>query len=171
MFPDFSAGIAFTYGSRFYGGVAAHHLSEPNMAFYNSSENILEMKLTGHLGYTIPLSAGGSDFTGENSTGTSISVNGLYQQQGPFHQINAGVYVSKYPLVLGGWFRHNFENPDAFIALVGLQYESLRIGYSYDLTLSELKVNSGGAHEVSFSWQFGCIEKRRRIKAIKCPQF
>ena len=171
MFPDFSAGLAFNYGSNFYGGVAAHHLSEPNMAFYNSSENKLPMKLTGHLGYSIPLSGGGGDFSGDNIPGSSISLNALYQQQGQFHQLNAGMYISVYPLVFGGWFRHNFENPDAFIALVGLQYESLRIGYSYDLTVSELKANSGGAHEVSFSWQFACIEKRRRIKAIKCPQF
>ena len=93
------------------------------------------------------------------------------QQQGEYHQLNAGVYVNKYPLVVGAWFRHNFENADAVIALVGLQWESLRIGYSYDYTLSELQGNSGGAHEVSLSWQFNCIEKRRKIRAIKCPQF
>jgi type IX secretion system PorP/SprF family membrane protein len=170
VFPDFSTGVAFMYGRKFYGGAAVHHLTQPNMAFYSSSDSPLPMKITGHLGYNIDVS-GGSSTIDEELSDFYISVNGLYQQQGEYHQLNAGVYVNKYPLVLGAWFRHNFENPDAVIALVGLQWESLRIGYSYDYTLSELQGNSGGAHEVSLSWQFNCIEKRRKIRAIKCPQF
>jgi type IX secretion system PorP/SprF family membrane protein len=170
VFPDFSTGAAFMYGGKLYGGVAVHHLTQPNMAFYTSSESPLPMKMTGHLGYNIDL--GGSQMgMDEDLSDFYLSLNGLYQQQGEFHQLNAGVYLNKYPLVVGAWFRHNFENADAVIALVGLQWENIKVGYSYDYTLSELQGNSGGAHEVSFAWQFNCIEKRRKIRAIKCPQF
>jgi type IX secretion system PorP/SprF family membrane protein len=170
IFPDFSAGAAFDWKGVLHGGFAAHHLLEPNMAFYNANVNKLPIKFTGHLGGNINL-GGGGQFAAEEGAGFYISPNVLYQQQGQFHQLNAGVYVVRYPLIIGGWFRHNFENSDAVIVLVGLQYESLKVGYSYDMTLSKLRGNTGGSHEVSVAWQFSCYEKRRRVRAIKCPEF
>jgi len=170
MFADFGAGIAFAIGPKFYGGVAANHLTEPDMAFYSSNDDKLPMKITAHAGYNIDLGGGYSGSDQELSK-FYMSVNGLYQQQGPFHQMNAGVYFTLYPLVFGGWYRMNFENPDAVIALVGVTYKNWKAGYSYDFTTSQLGMNSGGAHEISFAWQFECFEKKRRIKAIKCPQF
>jgi type IX secretion system PorP/SprF family membrane protein len=169
-FPDFSAGIVFGWKNLMHGGLAVHHLTEPNMAFYNQNQNKLPMKITGHLGMNFNLAGGGVGF-GEEEPRFYISPNLLYQQQGPWHQINAGLYVVRLPIVLGAWFRHNFENADAVIALVGIQYQNLNVGYSYDMTLSQLKSNTGGAHEVSVAWKFNCIEKRRKLRAIKCPEF
>ena len=169
-FPDFSAGIAFGWKNLMFGGVAVNHLSEPNMAFYSQNQNKLPMKITGHFGMNFNLAGGGVSF-GEEEPTFYISPNVLYQQQGDFHQINAGLYIVRLPIVLGAWFRHNFENEDAVIALVGIQWQNLNVGYSYDMTLSQLKSNTGGAHEVSFAWKFNCIEKRRKLKAIKCPEF
>ena len=102
-----------------------------------------------------------------------IQPNVLYMQQEEFHQLNVGLYVNKYPFVVGGWFRHNFENPDAAVALIGLTFNNIRIGYSYDFTVSEMGGKAGGAHEVSFAWDF-CVYKesaRRRIRAINSPTF
>jgi hypothetical protein len=83
------------------------------------------------------------------------------------------LYINKYPFVVGGWFRHNFQNPDAVVALVGLTYNNLRVGYSYDFTVSQVGSKAGGAHEISFAWDF-CIYKeksRKHIRAIKSPSF
>jgi type IX secretion system PorP/SprF family membrane protein len=171
IFPDFSAGIAFGWKGILHGGAAVHHLTEPNMAFYSQNENKLPMKITGHVGVNINLEPGSIGFTEENEPKFYLAPNLLYQQQGEFHQLNAGVYVIRYPIVIGTWFRHNFENADAIIVLVGIDYKNLKIGYSYDITLSKLKSNTGGAHEVSIGWQFNCIEKRRKIRAIKAPGF
>ena len=52
-----------------------------------------------------------------------------------------------------------------------LEYENIKIGYSYDITVSELSNASGGAHEISLGMQLPCPEKRKKIKAIKCPSF
>lgn len=169
--PDFAAGIAMGWKNIIHAGVAVHHLTQPDMAFYNENNSKLPMKITAHAGVNINLQGGSSSFGEEGDPDFYLSPNLLYQQQGPFHQLNAGLYVVRYPLVLGGWFRHNFENPDAFIALIGLTYKALKVGYSYDLTMSKLKGNSGGAHEVSLAWQFNCLEKKRRLKAIKSPGF
>jgi len=171
VFPDFSAGIAFGWKGIIHGGVGVNHLTEPNMAFYSQNQNKLPMKITGHLGANINLEGGGMGFAEDVEPSFYIAPNLLYQQQGEFHQLNAGIYVIRLPIIIGTWFRHNFENADAIIALVGLNYKSLKIGYSYDITLSKLKSNTGGAHEVSLAWQFNCIEKRRKIHAIKAPGF
>jgi type IX secretion system PorP/SprF family membrane protein len=172
IFPDFSAGMVFGWKGIIHGGVAAHHLTEPNMAFYDQNENKLPMKLTGHLGMNINLDGGGMGGFGEDEEMTFyLAPNILYQQQGEFHQLNAGLYIIRIPIVIGAWYRSNFENPDAIIALVGINYKSLRIGYSYDITLSKLKSNTGGAHEISVGYNFPCIEKRRKVRAIKCPDF
>jgi type IX secretion system PorP/SprF family membrane protein len=126
------------------------------------------MKITVSAGSVINLRKGGGY---DEEKEFSISPNVLYQQQDAFHQLNLGLSLTFDPFIGGVWFRYNFENPDALIPFLGIHYKNLRIGYSYDFTISHLKGASGGAHEVSASWQFPCIEKRRHIRAIKCPRF
>ncbi len=169
--PDFSTGVAFGWKGILYGGVAVSHLTEPNLAFYTANSNKLPMKITGHVGVNINLDKGGAGFAEDTEPKFYIAPNLLYQQQGDFHQINAGLYVVRLPIVIGTWFRHNFENADAVIVLVGINYKNLKIGYSYDITISKLKSNTGGAHEISLAWQFNCIEKKRRLRAINAPGF
>jgi type IX secretion system PorP/SprF family membrane protein len=169
--PDFSAGVVFGWKGILHGGLAVNHLTQPNIAFYKQNQNELPMKITGHLGVNINLAGGGIGFAEDNEPKFYIAPNLLYQQQGEFHQLNAGVYVIRLPIVIGTWFRHNFENADAVIVLVGINYKNFKIGYSYDITLSKLKSNTGGAHEVSLAWQFNCIEKKRKIRAINAPGF
>ncbi len=166
--PDFSAGVFLAYDDLIYGGIAVDHLSQPKIGFYADNETQLYMKITVHAGGTINLHKGGS---ASEDREFSLSPNILYQQQFNFHQLNLGLYLTIDPFIGGLWFRHNFENPDAIIPMLGFHYKNLRVGYSYDYTISNLRGASGGAHEVSASWQFPCIEKRRHIRAIKCPRF
>ncbi|TSA30006.1 MAG: type IX secretion system membrane protein PorP/SprF [Bacteroidetes bacterium] len=166
--PDFSAGVFLGYEDLIYGGISVSHLTQPDIGFYADANALLYMKITVHAGSVINLRKGG---TVDEDKEFSISPNILYQQQFNYHQLNLGLYFSYYPFVAGLWFRHNFENADAVIPFIGVHYKNLRVGYSYDFTVSNLKGASGGAHEVSASWQFPCIEKRRHIRAIKCPGF
>ena len=167
---DFSAGMFLDYGGLVYGGFTVDHLTQPKNGFYNDNTSRLNRKYTAHAGSVINLRGGG--FTGdEDEKEFSVSPNILYQQQGAFHQLNLGAYVTFDPLVFGLWFRHNFENADAVIILAGIHYKGFRFGYSYDLNVSRLFSVSGGAHEVSASYQFPCYERKRKIRAIKCPRF
>jgi type IX secretion system PorP/SprF family membrane protein len=165
--PDFSAGVFLGYDNLIYGGIAVDHLSQPNVGFYTDNSTRLYMKFTVHAGSVINLRSGGADEERE----FSISPNVLYQQQFKFHQLNIGFYLTIDPFVGGLWFRHNFENADALIPMLGIHYKNFHLAYSYDFTVSKLKGSTGGAHEVSASWQFNCLEKRRHIRAIKCPRF
>ncbi|MDP2721949.1 MAG: type IX secretion system membrane protein PorP/SprF [Bacteroidales bacterium] len=168
---DFSAGAIMSYLDQFFFGVAVDHLNQPNLSFYNTSDSKWPMKIAFHGGAVINATNGG---LGNASVGDiMIQPNLLYMQQGEFHQLNVGMYFNKYPFVLGGWFRHNFENPDAVVALVGFTYNNIRIGYSFDFTVSNIGGKAGGAHEISFAWDF-CLYKeasRRHIRAIKSPSF
>ncbi len=167
---DFSTGVVFAYKNSIYGGVAVHHLTEPDNSFYNEGESKLYMKFTVHGGAVIDLSGSGSyDF---DYGSFSISPNFMYQQQYNFHQLNVGIYLTKLPVIAGAWFRYNFELADAIIPMVGVEFKGFRFAYSYDISLSKLSGVAGGAHEISASYQFECIaEKRRRIRAINCPRF
>jgi type IX secretion system PorP/SprF family membrane protein len=166
--PDFGAGIFLSFDNILYGGIAVDHLSQPNIGFSSVNPSPLYIKMTAHMGSVINLRPGGGY---DDDREFSISPNVLYQQQFNFHQLNIGVYLTIDPIIAGVWFRHNFENSDAVIPLIGFHWKNLRVGYSYDYSLSKLKDASGGAHEVSASWQFAAIEKRREIRAIKCPRF
>lgn len=167
-FSDFSVGMLLGYKESFYFGTAVHHLTQPNIAFYKDVSSHLNMKFTVHAGAYIDLEPS----TGENDIeNMSFSPNIMYLQQDNFHQLNLGVYLNTFPFVTGLWFRHNFENPDAVIALIGFQHEKFNAGYSYDFTISRLTNNSGGAHEISFAWQLPCSKKIFKLKAIKSPRF
>ena len=168
---DFSAGLAFGWKGILHGGLGVNHLTEPDLAFYSENTNKIPMKITGHLGVNINLEEGGMGFSEDSEPKFYLAPNLLYQQQGDFHQLNAGVYIIRLPIVIGTWFRHNFENADAIIVLAGFNYKNLKIGYSYDITLSKLKSNTGGSHEISLAWQFNCIEKKRKLRAINAPGF
>ncbi len=168
-YVDFSTGFVIGYDEKFFVGGAVHHLTTPDIAFFSDGEYKLPMKITIHAGANIE--SGGSRGYRSSQPGFTISPNILYQQQGDFRQLNVGTYFTLAPFVGGLWYRHAFENPDAVIVLLGLQYNNLKFGYSYDYTVSSLAIASGGAHEISAGWLFDCNKKSKRSRAIKCPSF
>ncbi len=162
---DFSAGI-LGFSEKLFFGFAAHHLTEPNESLVVGTSR-LPMKYTAHAGAVIPI-----DKRNRYSE-ASISPNVLYRMQGEFQQLNIGLYVKKGPLVGGIWYRGILfsDYKDAFIAIVGIQTDVIRFGYSYDITVSELTPATGGSHEVSMTLQFDCRPKRRKFRTISCPSF
>lgn len=152
---DFSAGL-LGYSKRYFIGVAAHHITQPDEGLQGPSK--LPFKITGHAGAIIPLEKGNESY---------ISPNVLFQQQQNFTQLNLGLYFVKGSFVGGLWYR----NSDAFIVLVGVQTDHLKIGYSYDVTVSKLASNTAGSHEVSLQIQFECRPKKKKYRTISCPSF
>lgn len=161
-FPDFSAGF-IGYSENLFFGFAAHHLTTPNQGFISESQ--LPTKITAHIGGNIPLSKYSNNVT-------TISPNFLYQRQQDFQQFNYGVYVNRGAIVGGLWARHSLKNIDSFILMLGLIQDSFKFGYSYDITLSNLKnSNTLGAHELSFTIFMPCRSKSKSFNTISCPQF
>lgn len=177
-FMDFSAGV-IGYTSKFYGGFAVHHLTQPDEAFIVKGTSPLPRKYTVHAGAMLPV--GDTYATNRRGRlnrdeGTYISPNFLFQQQASFNQVNVGMYVLHSPIVGGLWYRGNFGgsnflSSDSFIALIGLQRGIFKFGYSYDVTVSALSNATGGSHELSLGFQFECRPKKKRFRAINCPSF
>lgn len=167
---DFSTGLV-VYGRRFYGGIALHHLNRPDESLLNINDNLRAgrpLRMTAHVG--AQFSAGPGNI-GRGQAFVSPSI--LYMRQGGFSQLTAGAYTG-YKSVFGGlWYRHAGQNPDAIIGLVGFRYQTIRIGYSYDLTVSGLSVGTtGGTHEVSFTISLAdsdaLARKRRATRYNDC---
>jgi hypothetical protein len=57
------------------------------------------------------------------------------------------------------------------IMLIGIQNDNFKFGYSYDITVSKLAGNTGGAHELSVQLQFECKARRKKYRTISCPSF
>lgn len=167
VFIDFAAGLLL-YSENFFAGASVDHIGEPDQSL-SDKPSTLPRKITGHIGAVVPLE-GGRSRTGATK---SISPNFMYQKQGAFNQLNAGLYYTAGPLVLGGWYRYSFTNGDAFIALIGFKPGIVRIGYSYDFNTSALRTASAGAHEVSLAVEFDRVYRRNsaKFKKINCPTF
>lgn len=163
---DLSIGaVGFT--ENFYFGAVLHHLTEPNEAFF--STNKLPMKFTAHGGASIPLGRKRL----HNSTRNLLIPHFVYQQQGGANQVTTGLSFARSAISGGLAYRAGSFNPDALIVIVGIEPSNLplRIGISYDYTVSSLTNSLGGATELSVSYQFPCRVKKKRINAIKCPSF
>jgi hypothetical protein len=64
-------------------------------------------------------------------------------------------------------------NQDAVIVLLAYNYGPYRFGYSYDITISGLGLQSGGAHEISIIYEFNQrfnIRLGGRRPAIPCSE-
>lgn len=152
---DFSAGV-LGYSKNYFFGFAAHHITQPDEGLLGQSR--LPAKFTGHAGMIIPLEKGNESY---------LSPNVLFQAQQKFQQLNLGLYYVKGAFVAGLWYR----NMDAVIALVGIQNNNFKFGYSYDVTISKLSGNTAGSHEISLQIQFECKPKKKKYRTISCPSF
>ncbi len=162
-FGDFGAGFLI-FSEYLYAGVAGDHLTQPDQSLTGVRNSQLPLKITAHGGASIPI----------NDGSFYISPNVLYQQQANFNQLNAGLYFSKGPIVLGGWYRYAFENGDALIAMAGVKVGSFKVGYSYDYTTSAFQGADANAHEVSLTFGLTKSEKgnpKAQYRILNCPSF
>ena len=160
-FFDASAGFV-GFGKNFYFGGAVHHLNRPDESMI-LGESKLPMRFTGHMGADIKLGQ-----KGKYSSTTSIMPNIIYQYQNGFQELNIGTYVKYGNFTVGAWYR----NRDAFILCFGITTDKIKLGYSYDITVSKLGNGiSGGSHEVSLGFNLKCRRKPRNFRKISCPSF
>jgi type IX secretion system PorP/SprF family membrane protein len=163
---------ALVYNDRIWGGFTLDHLLVPKTSFYGDEANVpVKFNLFG-----------GAQMLKKTRLKTKIrevlSVAMNFQVQAKFVQSDLGVYYFKDPLMFGLWYRGipllTSQAGDAIIGLVGINYQNLKIGYSYDFTISNLIGSTGGSHEVSLVYEFTSFTlggARKKIRAIPCPEF
>ncbi|MFY0626971.1 MAG: type IX secretion system membrane protein PorP/SprF [Reichenbachiella sp.] len=170
-------GIVFS--DRLWVGVSMHHIREPNQSIVGG-DSPLPRKLSVHGGYRIPLNTPFKK--GETASGAERSVTPSfnYRSQGDFDQLDVGVYFTYAPVIFGLWYRGiplktnevGGTNSEAIIGMIGITQKKFTLGYSFDYTLSNLGISSGGAHEISLSYTFKWGDPRkpdRDVRELKCP--
>ena len=172
-YTDLSAGILLS-NNKYFVGLATHHLTEPNYSFLESfDQGKLPMKITLHGGTKILLYDIGLGLfqNGFLSKFNFLTPHFIFQKQAESEQIILGAHIASNDFMLGASYRRGFNNSDAVILLLGYDLEKYKIGYSYDLTVSQLGLSSGGAHEISLQIQLGCFYKNPSQNNIPCPNF
>lgn len=153
---DIAAGMLISTDKYYIGG-AVHHITEPDEGLLGYSK--LPRKFTLHAGGNIPLH--------RNDKSTYLSPNILFMKQQDFQELLLGMYVKKDAIVGGLWYR----NSDSFIILLGVEQGLVKIGYSYDVTISKLTNATAGSHELSLGLQLGCKPPPKRYRPVSCPSF
>jgi len=154
-------------------GLAIDNMMRPNQSM-TQEESRLPMKISAFGGYRFFF---GGSFA--QQVRESISVAILYKNQGKFNQASIGAYWSRDPISIGLLYRgipifnnqiYGLSNNDAMVMMAGIRTYNLRIGYSYDFTISRLISNTGGAHELSLIYQFNQGPPTRKPGLIPCPE-
>ncbi len=176
-FFDVSFG-GLLFGKNTWIGLAFHHATEPNQSLINE-DSPLPRRFSIHGGYKIPLSKLSGRKTNKIGQGErSFTPAFNYRTQGDFDQLDLGLYFTFQPVVFGLWYRgvpvkqfDGIPSNESIIFLFGFQKNDMNFGYSFDFTLSDLGIGSGGAHEVSWSYAFtiGKPKPPREVRQLRCP--
>ena len=163
----FDMGAGFLFNAPFlYAGLSLKHLTVPIESYINNNLNgsgEIPVQINIHAGSKINLKP-----NNKLSKQAFLSPNAMFILQGSFKQLNIGAYFIYDILLLGSWFRHTFTNSDALIFMAGIKKGMIRVIYSYDLTVSTLSPNSGGAHELSLMLSLFDLKKNHKNRYNDC---
>lgn len=177
VYFDFATG-ALAYTSRFWVGASFFHLTGSNESLFNFGGAELPTKYTVHGGMKIALNGDESDDFKKKSLSPAFH----YRGQQDFDQFDIGLYYTQFVFNVGLWYRGipvlkryapGYANNDAMAIIIGLQADRFNMGYSFDITISRLHTFTKGAHEVTLSYQF-CKLRKRKPKyglMLPCPKF
>jgi type IX secretion system PorP/SprF family membrane protein len=173
---DLGAGALYN-SQRFWAGIVAKHLNQPNVSLIGGIE-ALPVYIGVHGGYRLIIESRGSSKT-QIQKYFAASFN--YRHELRYDQLDIGAYYVHAPLSLGLWYRGipfkrykpGYINRESVAALIGLEIpgKNFRIGYSYDLTISNLGINNTkGAHEVALIYEIA-KKRKKKLVVISCPKF
>jgi len=155
---DVSFGMLL-FNPRYYIGFALDHINGAYNGFLQDFDNGTQQSIP----LLFSLNAGTQIIISEDNKGnpsTFISPNVIFAIQSGFTQVNAGAYIQIDRLFGGAWIRHTIDNIDAFIFSFGVNFNNTKIGYSFDLTSSNLGLQTGGSHEIAISIGLRHLEKK-----------
>jgi len=151
---DFNFGASFTT-SKYYVGLAMTNLLRGSLIFGDTSatkrNELGHFFLTG--GYKFPLN---NDFTLEPSA--FIKSSDMLFKSVQMDLTTRVFYKDNY------WAGLSWRTNDALIMLLGLKYDRFIFAYAFDFTLTDIRKQSMGTHELTLAVKFG--ESARRYRWI-----
>lgn len=168
-FIDINFGAIYN-SPNYWIGAVAKHINTPNVSLIGQQE-LLPLFVGLHGGYRYIIEPKANSKTALKKY-FAASFN--YKHQLKYDQFDLGFYYFHMPLNLGIWYRgipfknySSFLNNESLAILIGCEIpqRQLRIGYSYDLTISSLRINNTqGAHEITLVYEYA---KQAKYKARK----
>jgi type IX secretion system PorP/SprF family membrane protein len=172
---------AVLYAEQAWLSVSGQHLNRPSLGFATQAELPLRLNVSGGYKFFLqrPTIGRGTNDLRE----ISFSPVASYTRQGGSQRTEAGLYFNAQPVTLGATYRNLiFANKEGTqhvaAAIIGLAFGDFRLGYSYDIGLSQLAQDLGGAHEITFTLRaFDKAEsayrrlRRRNYPLAACPLF
>jgi type IX secretion system PorP/SprF family membrane protein len=173
-FMDFAAG-ALLNSTEYWLGLSTKHLTQPNSSLVGDRVP-LPLTISLHGGYRFIIEQKSKELK------RYISPAFNYRHQQKYDQLDIGVYYYHLPLNVGLWYRGlpfkkyaaTYSSRESVAVLLGFDITeyNLRVGYSYDLTISKLGIsNSLGAHEISLIYEVAKKKKRNKRILVSCPKF
>jgi len=167
---DFSTSL-LAYTERFWLGFSIDHLLRPDYGLYNNTNARWPIK------YSL---FGGAQVMRKghllNPIDESLSIAFLIRHQFIYTQLDLGLYWYKAPIMFGIWYRGvpffgMDPRGDALAFLIGYKMNQLRVGYSYDFTISNLVSSTAGAHEISITYEFKSTRQKKKHRMLPCAEF
>jgi type IX secretion system PorP/SprF family membrane protein len=175
-YVDIGSGVLF-FTPKTWLGVSLHHMNKPNQSLLMQESNV-PMKFGLHGGYRYKI-------TGPviKKHAQSIIAAFNYRAQGAYDQLDLGAYFERDPFIAGLWYRGlplikayapGYGNSDAIAFVIGTKLGDWRFGYSYDVTISKLAANSGGAHEITVVYEIANRYRKKSMakrRVVPCAKF
>ena len=195
-YPDFSVGGVYRFvtdGSRSSNiqgtlGAAVHHVFTPNESFIGLNSPLpRKLVITGDL--VIDGQGSSSSYRSrQKSTGFKFNPGFQYEKQADFSTYTAGLNILKSSIYFGVWLRNQdfnmFEAKDVIFQLgVNAPWgknSRVKIMYTYDYLITELRTAGRASHEVSMVFEFDEFSLfggnnpgtySRRKTAMECTPF
>ncbi len=169
-----AASSLMLYNDEFMFGVSVDHLLRPDNSFTDTKNKVL-MKTTVHASYVFTYEP---SYRGSEPKTITLAAN--YKNQYSYNQLELGVYWYYFPIEVGASYRGLFfnvsgelQNRDAIVPNIGVNIYNWRIGYSYDITISELSSFGNGAHEFSLVYRFipdNVKDRNYKMKPVPCTE-
>jgi type IX secretion system PorP/SprF family membrane protein len=152
--PDFNFGASYTT-SRYYAGFAMTNLLRGTLLFADTSST----KRTEQGNYFL---TGGAKFTLNPDWKVEPSAF-IKASDMLFKSIQADITARAY-YKDDYWAGLSYRTGDAIIFMAGLKYDRFYFAYAFDFTLTDIRTQSFGSHELTFAVKFG--ESARRYRWI-----
>jgi len=159
IYPDLGIG-GVLYGETVYAGIGIRHLNTPSPEFLAKNSDLtpgIPMRWTLH---------GGASWRVlrqlfNRYTKVTMSPSFIFVSQGNFNQFNGGIVMDAESFSFGLQYRISSGQSEAVIGSIGLRTSRLRLGYSYDATVSGFE-GTGGTHEIGLVYLFDNGDRESR---------
>jgi type IX secretion system PorP/SprF family membrane protein len=151
IYPDLGIG-GVLYGKTIYAGLGIRHLNTPAPEFLVENPGLtsgIPMRWTIHGGASWRVL---KEMFGRYNK-VMMSPSFIFVSQGDFNQFNGGLVMDAESFSFGIQYRISAGQSESLIGSIGLRTNKLRLGYSYDATISGFEGTSG-THEIGLVYLF-----------------